>query len=111
MLSIDRTTLDAGTWVELWVLEFDLEYRHVQVNGRAQVSYTPQGRMGPELESGDTGGCYSEPHMIGDVEVWIAEEHRLAVFADEASMRAGARNLARNWGEDLPVGIYRVLEA
>ena len=47
--------------------------------------------------------------MLGDVEIWNAEEHYLAIFGDEGSMRAGGRALAAAWGNDLPIGIYRVI--
>jgi hypothetical protein len=111
MLSIDRETLQADAWTRVYVLELDLGNGRVKVEGRTDVRYSRDARGGPELESGASGCHYGEPFMIGDVEAWSAvmEDYYLAVFADEAAMRAGGRELATKWGERLPVGIYRVL--
>ena len=37
--------------------------------------------------------------MLGDVEIWNAEEHYLAIFGDEGSMRAGGRGASRRVGQ------------
>jgi len=108
MLTMDATTLANGGRV--WAIEFDTEYGHVQTFGEAEVHYyLPRRGNGATLESGATGGCYSEPQVLGDVEIWNAEEHYLAVFSDQAAMLAGGAQLAAAWGNDLPIGIYRVI--
>src|SRR5215471_19222942 len=90
MLPVDISTLKTEEVNRVHVLEFDTEHGHVQVFGKGDVyCYPPRRGSGPTLESGATGGCYSEPQMIGDVQLWAAEEHSLAIFPDEASMRAG----------------------
>lgn len=95
MLTMDVTALAAGELMAAWVIEFDTEYGQVQTLGAAEVCWwQPRRGEGGTLESAATGGCYSEPQVLGEVEVWNAEEHYLAVFADEASMRAGGRALA-----------------
>jgi hypothetical protein len=109
MLTTDISTLQAGVPSRRWLLEFDREYGHVQVFGQGDVCYSRSGRGESFLESRETGGCYTEPQTIADVQLWNAEEHFLAVFPDEASMRAGGRQLAREWGGRLPAGIHRVL--
>jgi hypothetical protein len=58
-----------------------------------------------------SGGSYDEPWTLGDVEIWAAEEHHLALFATEQDLRAGAQIIANDFGDDLPVGIYRGLLA
>ncbi len=92
------------------MIELDTEHGHVQAFGQGEVYYHPPRRgAGPTLESGATGGCYTEPQIIGDVEVWNSEEHYLAIFPDQPSMLAGGRQLAAAWGDELPAGIYRVI--
>jgi len=110
MLTMDAATLAGGG--RAWVTEFDTEHGHVQVYGPGEVAYHPA-RPGGEavLESAATGGCYTGPQVIGEVQIWNAEEHYLAVFPDEASMRAGGRQLAEAFGDALPAGIHRVLAA
>jgi hypothetical protein len=110
MLTIDVTALAAGDANRVWVLEFDTEHGHVQALGEAEVYYHPP-RLGstPILESGATGGCYTEPQVIGNIELWNAEEHYLAIFPDQPSMLAGGRQLAATWGDQLPVGIHRAI--
>jgi hypothetical protein len=56
------------------------------------------------------GARQSQPQTIGGVQLWNADEHYLAIFADEAAMRDGGRQLARAWGDQLPVGIHCVLD-
>ena len=111
MLTMDVTALAAGSPARVWMLEVDMEYGHVQAFGQGEVYYHPPRRGGgPELESGATGGCHSEPQIIGgDLQLWNAEEHYLAIFPDEASMREGGRQLAAAWGDQLPAGIHRVI--
>jgi hypothetical protein len=110
MLTADIGTLAAGAASRLYVLEFDVEYGRVQAFGEGEVYCSCNGRGEPYLESGQTGGCYSQPQTIGGVQLWNAEEHYLAVFADEAAMRAGGRQLTQAWGDQLPVCIHRVLD-
>ncbi len=109
MLTTDISTLKADTASRLYVLEFDMEHGRVQVFGQGDVYYSRSRRGEPFLESGQTGGCYTDPQMVADMQVWSAEEHFLAVFPDEASMRAGGRQIIRERGDELPTGIYRVL--
>jgi hypothetical protein len=110
MLTVDISTLKADELNRVHMLEFDMEHGHVQVFGEGGVYlYPPRRGTGPTLESGATGGCYSKPQMIADVQLWNAEEHFLAIFPDEASMRVGGRQLAREWGDELPVGIHRIV--
>jgi hypothetical protein len=110
MITMDVTALPAADANRVWALEFDSEHGHVQAFGESEVYYyLPRCGAGPTLESGVTGGCYSEPQIIGDVQIWNAEEHFLAIFPDESSMRAGGRQLAAAWGDELPVGVHRVI--
>jgi len=110
MLSIDATTLDPNSGNTVYALEFDIEHGRVQVHGETEVFYNPpQRHRGPELESAATGGCYTEPETIRDVQIWNAEEHYLAIFPDEPSLQAGGRQLAAEWGDALPHGIHRVI--
>jgi hypothetical protein len=110
MLTVDITTVHTGDASRVYVLEFDTEHGHVQAFGEGEVCYYPPRRgAGPVVESGATGGCYGEPQIIGDVPIWNAEEHYLAIFPDEPSMRAGGRQLAAAWGDELPVGVHRVI--
>ena len=109
MLTVDISSLTPGAPSRLFMLEFDTEYGRVQAFGQGDVCYSRSGRGDPYLESGETGGCYTDPQTIADVELWNAEEHFLAVFPDEASMRAGGHQLAGAWGDRLPAGIHRVL--
>jgi hypothetical protein len=94
MLTVDISSLTPGAPSRLFMLEFDMEYRRVQAFGQGDVCYSRSGRGDPYLESGETGGCYTGPQTIADVELWNAEEHFLAVFPDEESMRAGGLQLA-----------------
>ena len=71
--------------------------------------HAPRRGTGPVLESGATSGCYSEPQIIGDVQLWNGEEHYLAIFPDEPSMLVGGRQLAAAWGDALPAGVHRVI--
>ncbi len=83
MLTVDITTLQADDANRVYMLEFDAEHGHVQAFGESDVYYYPPRRgAGPTLESGATGGCYSEPQIIGDVQIWNAEEHLLAIFPE-----------------------------
>lgn len=109
MLTTDTATLKVGAASRLYVLEFDMEHGWVQLFGQGDVYYSHSGRGETFLESGETGGCYTNPQMVADMQVWSAEEHFLAVFPDEASMRAGGRRIIREWGEELPTGIHRAL--
>jgi hypothetical protein len=111
MLSVDRATLKAGESIRLCVLELDAEHGRVLVDGWEDVLYALSGKRGPELQSGATGCRYAEPEMFGEVEMWGAGDRGLAIFADEASMRAGGLELVKLAGERMPVGIYRVLTA
>jgi hypothetical protein len=109
MLTIDVTALAAGA-NRVWTLEFDIEHGHIQAFGEGEVHYdAPSRGTGPTLESGATGGCYSEPQIVGDVQLWNAEDHYLAIFPDEPSMLAGGHQIAATWGDELPVGIHRVI--
>ncbi|HEY3958650.1 MAG TPA: hypothetical protein VGM53_35250 [Streptosporangiaceae bacterium] len=107
----DPTALPAGTPSQAHIIEFDLEHGHVQNFGQAGVAVYRSGRGELQVESGVTGGCYADPQIIADVQLWNAEEHYLAVFPDSTSMRSGGRQLAAAWGDSLPVAIHRVLAA
>jgi hypothetical protein len=108
MLTVDVAALPPGGH-RLWVIEADMEYGHATA-GHTTVGLARDGRGGLYVESDDTGGCYTEPTVIdGDVEAWFAEQHFLAVFPDEASMRAGGRRLAAALGKRLPVGVHQVI--
>ena len=106
MLTVDTTLLALDQPVELWVIELDHEYGHVQVLGRSTVTRHRHG-----LSSHVTGGDYAEPYGDEQVQTWTAEEHTLNVFASEQAMRDGARHIAAARGDMLPVGIHRVLTA
>ena len=109
MLTVDLAALPPGKSPRLHALEFDLEHGHVQAFGRIDVTYAKDGRGRPYVESGETGGCYTDPDVVDGVQVWAAEDHRLAVFPDAPSMCEGARRLAAAWGDALPAGIARVI--
>ena len=60
-LTLDAATLAADTAV-VWMIGFDIECGHVQAFGEGEVyRYPPRRGDGVTLESGATGGCYSEP--------------------------------------------------
>jgi hypothetical protein len=109
MLTIDVTALKDGATHRFHILEFDMEHGRVQAFGAHELGFSRSGGGEPLLESSVTGGCYTSPQAVADVELWNAEEHFLAVFPDRASMREGGRRLAREWGDELPAGIYRTL--
>lgn len=110
MLTIDTATLPPGEATQTWVLEIDMEYGQVQQFGQGEVYYDPARRVaGGELESGAAGGCYREPQVLGEMQLWSAEEHYLAIFPDEASMREGGHRIAEAFGDHLPAGIHRVI--
>lgn len=110
MLTVDITTLLAEVPTDVYAIEYDLEYGTLKTFGATDVAYYPTtGRGEATLESGNTGGCYTEPQDISDVQIWTSEHGVFAVFADEASMRDGGRQLAAHWGDQLPVGIHRRL--
>lgn len=106
MCTIPFANLPANQPTRVWALEIDLEHGAVQTLGEAEVVACPSDRDGPTLMSVSTGGCYDEPQLVGGVELYNAEDHYLAVFADEASMRAGAQDLIAGFGDRLPVGLY-----
>lgn len=111
MLTINVKALPRERSQRLWALEFDREHGHVQTFGEADIFPTVDGHGQLFLESARTGGCYDEPFVLADVELWTAEDHYLAVFATEDAMRDGGRRLADAWGDELPVGVHRVLAA
>jgi hypothetical protein len=100
-------TADTGTWQpgqvhQAWAIEFDTEHGSLQTFGPGEF-YWSSGY----IESGPTGGCYSEPQVVaGEIEIRSAENHYLAVFDDEPSMIAGAHLLATTWITKLPASIY-----
>ena len=109
MLTVDVTARQPGEH-QLWVIEADLEHGHATA-GLAGVHLARGGGGSLYVESDATGGCYTEPAPVGQVEVWSAEEHILALFPSEAAMRAGGQQLAGLYGRSLPFGVYCVLTA
>lgn len=107
MHTIDASTLGGGGEpAELRVIEIDSEYGHMQTCGRAEVAYERG-----DLISLETGGCYDYPSVIGQTQLWNAEEHYLAAFPDEASMKAGIKDLLAGFGDELRVGLHREMTA
>jgi hypothetical protein len=105
MLTTDTSTWPDGEARQVWAIEFDTEYGSVQAFGRASARHSQD-----YLESGETGGCYSEPQVVASmVEIRSAEEHYLAVFDDEPSMLAGAHMIATAWAATLPAAIWLAL--
>lgn len=109
MLTVDVTAMRPGEH-QLWVIEADLEYGTATA-GLAGVHLARDGSGSLYVESDATGGCYTEPAPVGQVEVWSAEEHVIALFPAEEAMRAGGQQLAGAYGRSLPVGVHRVLTA
>jgi hypothetical protein len=111
MLTIPVDQLPADQPVEAWVIEIDTEYGAVQVFGQAKVTYHPQanGYQDGMIESEETGGCYDDSRESLGVELFSAEEHYLAVFPDEESMKQGVEGVCAYFGDILPIGIYRGL--
>jgi hypothetical protein len=107
MLTTDTSTWPDGEVRQVWAIEFDTEYGSVQAFGRASARHSQD-----YLESGETGGCYSEPQAVTSmVEVRSAEEHFLAVFDSEEAMTAGAHIIATAWAATLPATIWLALIA
>jgi hypothetical protein len=105
MLTTDTSSWPDGKARLLWAIEIDTEYGSVQTFGPGEVL-----KDRDYLESGATGGCYSEPQVVaGMVEVRSAEEHYLAVFDSEEAMTSGAHLLAVAWAATLPASIYLAL--
>ena len=110
MLTVDATTAPPGEH-QLWVIEADMEHGHATA-GRATVYLDRDGDGRPYIESARTGGCYTDPAVIGgQVQAWYAEEHFIALFADEEAMRAGGQQLASTIGPELPIGVHRAITA
>jgi hypothetical protein len=111
-LALDTSQWDVGENKPAFLIEFDSEHGTLQAFGAGEVMvWRSSGRRA--LVSEGTGGEYHEPDVIsgdeGTMEMWHAEEHCLAVFADEESMRKGAAIIVEVWGDELPVGIHRRL--
>jgi hypothetical protein len=106
MLTVDVQALQPETSYRFWVIELDWEHGHVQTLGEADVYPSYDGRRNFAVESESTGGAYIEDTMIGDVQLWIAEQHYLAVFDSEDAMHRGGAQLAAAFGDEMPVGIY-----
>jgi hypothetical protein len=111
MLTTDATKLQLDVTHHCWVIEFDLEHGHVATFGPANVYPSRDGRGQFGLESESTGGAYTEPSTVGEVQTWHAEDHVLAIFPTEHAMRAGASELIIAYGGALPHGVHHVLTA
>jgi hypothetical protein len=108
MLTADVRAMPLGRH-RLWVIEADMEHGRATA-GPAAVSLERDGRGSLYIKSAATGGCYTEPTVIGgEVEAGFVEEHFIALFPAEARMRDGGRHLAAEFGDRLPVGVHWVI--
>jgi hypothetical protein len=109
MLTADVAAMPPGGY-QLWAIEADMEYGHATA-GLAGVQVARDGHGRLYIESAVTGGCYTEPAVIGgEVEAWFTEQHFIAVFPAEPPMRDGGRRLASTFGDRMPVGVRRVID-
>jgi hypothetical protein len=106
LLTVNVKALQPDKAHRFWVIELDWEHGTVQTHGEADIypSYDGRGQFGVESES--TGGAYLEDTVISGVQLWIAEQHYLAVFPTEDAMHEGGAQLAAAFGDQMPVGIY-----
>lgn len=107
MLTVNAAEMLGGEH-QLWVTEADLGHGHATA-GLVSISLSRDGRGKFYIESPATGGCYGDQSVIGDVKTWYAEDYFIALFPDEESMQAGARQLVTGFGDRLPVGVAHVL--
>ena len=107
-LSLDLQTLPPAGSVDVWVLEFNDESSYVWSAEKKPVivSRHPLG-----LESTVSGGYYSDPQPNGQVELFTCEDSCMALFADEAAMKAGAAHLVASWGDEMSVGVANAFSA
>lgn len=107
MLTVDVKALAPNHAHSFWLIELDWEHGTVQHLGEGEIYPAYDGHRNFGVESLVTGGGYLEATIVGgDVELWIAEEHYLAVFATEDAMHRGGAALVAAFGNEMPVGIY-----
>jgi len=103
MITVPFTELAAEQNTTVWVLEFSTEYGEILVSEEADVIAHPS--SGKVIESCQTGGWYSDPRLVDEVELFDADQHYLAVFPDEEAMQDGAASLAHTMADEISASL------